>query len=160
MHPVLGIHWIATTHGTWLHGDPQGSWLQGKLIGPDPFLETMVRENMTHDAVVLSDQECNLIERTIGVTCAEQGHVILAQTVQPTHVHVVLAPMAERIVNVVARLKRRASMEVLQLRRERGGIDVPRTLWTAKRFVVFITDDAHLQNTIAYVERHNCYAVR
>jgi hypothetical protein len=50
-----GIHWIATTFGTWLHGDPRGSWRNGELIGPDPFCEEAVRRRMTAEAVTLSD---------------------------------------------------------------------------------------------------------
>lgn len=46
-------------------------------------------------------------------------------------------------------------MEVLHRRRERGDLDVPRSIWSAKRFIVFITEASHLENTIAYVERHN-----
>jgi len=155
MRPILGIHWTATTHGTWLHGDPRGSWHNGELIGPDPFLEMEAKAIMTAGAVVLSDEERVVVEQTIRETCAEKGHEILEMTVQSTHTHVVFAPMAERIKNVVARLKRRTSMEILQQRRERGMVDVPRTIWTAKKFVVFITDEIHLQNTKAYVKRHN-----
>ena len=139
----------------WLHGDRRGSWLAGELIGADPMLESVMREHMTHDAVFLNEQERDLVERIIRETCAEHGHEILVLTVQSTHVHVVFAPMPEPIKNVVARLKRRSSMEVLHLRRQRGDVDVPRTLWAAKRFVVFLTDAKHREHTIAYVERHN-----
>ncbi len=158
MTHLLGIHWIATTHGSWLHGDPRGSWHQGKLIGPDPFLETAIRRRMTHEAIVLSDEECDLVSETVRSTCAKMGHQILALAVQPTHMHVVFAPMKEPIKIVVARLKRRSAVEVLGARRVAAGQDgrarVPSSLWAAGRFVVLIDDPRHLENSIAYVERH------
>lgn len=158
MQHLLGIHWIATTHGTWLHGDPRGSWHQGKLIGPDPFLESAIQRRMTRDAVVLSDEECNLVTETIQKICADQDHTIITMAVEPTHTHVLFAPMKEPIKTVVARLKRGASMAVLHSRRAASDQDgramVPRSLWTARRFVVFIDDPQHLKNSMGYVERH------
>ena len=158
MSQLLGIHWIVTTHGSWLHGDPRGSWHLGKLIGPDPFLEAAVRRRMTHDAVVLSDDECDLVSETVRAICSERKHRILALAVQPTHMHLVFAPMEEPIKMVVARLKRRSAIEVLGARRAVAGQDgramVGHSLWSAGRFVVLIDDPRHLENSIAYVQRH------
>ena len=69
MSRTLAIHWIATTFGTWLHGDPRGSWKTGKLIGPDPFLEESIRERLTTDSVVLSP-ELQLIQEAAKVAAA------------------------------------------------------------------------------------------
>ena len=154
MLPTLAIHWIATTHGTWLHGDPRGSWHAGQLIGPDSSLESDTRDHMTHNGVVFSDDERKVVEHELRGTCTELKHEILALTIQATHVHLLLAPMVERIKTVVARLKRRASMEVLHQRRQTDDQAVPRTLWTAKRYIVFLNDEAHVKNTIAYIDRH------
>ena len=155
MHSLLGIHWIARTYGTWLHGDPRGSWYQGHLIEGDRPLEMASRSSMTHDVVKLSPKERAMVEHTIRTVSTEFGHTLLALAVQPTHVHVVFSPMAEPVKSVVARLKRRTSMEVLHRRRQRGAEDVASSIWSAKRFLVFVTDERHLQNTIAYVERHH-----
>jgi len=158
MSQLLGIHWIVTTHGSWLHGDPRGSWHLGKLIGPDPFLEAAVRRRMTRDAVVLSEEECKLVSETVRAICLDRNHRVLALAVRPTHMHVVLEPMEEPIRIVVARLKRRSAMEVLGARRLVVGQDgramVPCSLWAGGRFVVLIDDPRHLENSIAYVERH------
>ena len=153
MSQLLGIHWIATTHGTWLHGDPRGSWRQGKLIGPDPFLETAIRRRMTKDAVVLSHEECERVTETIRTICEQQGHEILTVAVEPTHTHVLLAPAAESMTNVVARLKRQATM-VVRREREKRACSLPQGLWSRGRFVVYIDDPQHLDNTTAYIERH------
>lgn len=102
MHSLLGIHWIATTYGTWLHGNPRGSWHNGKLIEGDSALEFASRASMSHDAVRLSTCERQLVEQTIRNTSAKLGHSLLAMTVQPTHLHVVFAPMQEPSKTVVA----------------------------------------------------------
>jgi hypothetical protein len=46
MGQTIGIHWTVTTHGTWLHGDPRGSWKDGRLIGADPLLEQNAVQGM------------------------------------------------------------------------------------------------------------------
>jgi len=153
MSHLLAIHWIATTHGTWLHGDPRGSWHQGKRIGPDPLLESTIRRRMTRDAIVLSQEECNLVAQTIRKVCCERDHTILTMAVEPTHTHVLFAPLEEPLKTVVARLKRKASMEVWAARRKQG-LQVPHTMWTKGRYVVLIDDPQHLQNTLEYIERH------
>ncbi len=157
MTQLLGIHWIATTYGTWLHGDLRGSWYQGNLIDPDPFLESAIRLRMTHHAVVLSAEECDLVADTIRKICEEQNHSVLTMAIEPTHVHVLFAPMDEPIKVVVARLKRRSATAVLHRRRLGSGQDgraIAKSLWSAGRFIVYIDDDVRLQNAMEYVERH------
>jgi REP element-mobilizing transposase RayT len=187
MGRTLAIHWAATTYGTWLHGDPRGSWRNGRLIGPDLYLEAAARASMSADAVVLDDIERQLVAESFGSVVREQGHRIHAATVQPTHVHLVLAPLKENLTTVVARLKRRSAAAVLAQRRRWADTDhsparmaglysrpilgreyaprvvgrnppqlaIPRSLWTAGKFPVFIFDELHVCNAIEYVRDHN-----
>jgi REP element-mobilizing transposase RayT len=159
MGRTIGIHWIATTFGTWLHGDPRGSWRDGKLIGPDPFLEDAIRTRMHKDAVVLSGVELPLVATTFGSAVAERGWTVYAATIQPTHVHLVFAPMTDEIKTVIAMLKYRSAAAVLKLRRTMLE-EVGRSLWTEGRFPVFIEDEQYLRNAIEYVRRHNRRAGR
>jgi REP element-mobilizing transposase RayT len=154
MSNTLGVHWIATTHGTWLHGDPRGSWQKGKLIGPDPFLEQTINRRMAHDAVLLDDAERKTVAARFGATCVECKYRVYAMTVRPVHVHVVFGPLPEEINTVIARLKRRSAADVLAVRRQMKRA-VPRSLWTAGRFPIFIFDEDHLRNAIEYVRQHN-----
>jgi hypothetical protein len=182
MGNTLGVHWAATTHGTWLHGDPRGSWRNGRLIGPDPYLEAESRARMNGDAVLLDAPERGIVAEQFGQIVREQRHRELAATVQATHVHLVLAPLRENIDTVIARFKRRSAAAVLARRRElcnpakmaglfcqpaetaglnsrailaRRSIAVPRSLWTAGKFPVYIFDEQHLINAIEYVRDHN-----
>ena len=154
MSNLLGIHWIVTTHGTWLHGDPRGSWRNGKLIGSDPFMEDAVRARMSADAVVLVDNEIPIVAESFGTTSGEHGWRGAAATIQATHAHVVFRVMREPIKSVIARLKYRSARAVWTARRERGR-PTPRSLWTGGQFPVFIDDAAHLENAVAYVRAHN-----
>ncbi len=156
IHPMaqlLGIHWVTTTRGTWLHGDPRGSWCQGKLIGPDPFLESAIRRRRRRDAVVLSPEECDKVAETIHTVCRQHEHKVLSIVVEPTHTHVLLSPVSESITRVVARLKRQTTMVVRREREQRGCL-MPEGLWSRGRFIVYIDDPRHLENTMAYIERH------
>lgn len=154
MGRTFGIHWAATTHGTWLHGDVRGSWRNGRLIGPDPFLEAAARARMSRGAVLLDSAEKSLVGNAFGKAVREWGYEVLAATIQPTHFHIVFAPLSDPIETVVARLKYRSSATVLKHRRERG-FETPRSLWTGGMFPVFIFSESHLSNAIEYVRRHN-----
>jgi hypothetical protein len=149
-----GIHWIATTHGTWLHGDPRGSWRNGKLIGPDPFLEEVIRDRMHANAVVLSKAEVAIVANALGEALSTKPWPVLAATIQPTHTHVVFAPFITPVDDVIATLKYRSACAVFEARRAKGQ-PTPASLWTEGKFPVFIYDEQHLQNAIAYVRRHN-----
>ena len=154
MAKTLAIHWINTTHGTWLHGDPGGSWHQGRLIGPDPFLEEAIRSRMTHDAVVLDPVEMIQVSATFATVAKARGYRVLAATIQPTHVHLVLAPLPEDVKLAIAALKRPSAAAVLKVRRVRG-LPCPEHLWTQSQFPVFIFTEDHLYNAIEYLRRHN-----
>lgn len=97
MARILAIHWSQTTHGTWLHGHPRGSWQNGRLIGSDPFLEAAARASMTDDSIRLSAVECQLVATAFGEIVREQSHRVFAATIRSTHVHVVFAPLSEDI---------------------------------------------------------------
>jgi hypothetical protein len=175
MGRTLVIHWAATTHGTWLHGDLRGSWRDGRLIGPDPYLEADTRARMGDTAVLLDETERALVAAEFGRVVRGQRHRVLAATVQATHVHLVLAPLREPIDTVIARLKRRSAGVVIGRRRALANaagtpagteglysravparsVQVPRSLWTAGKSPVFIFDELHLANAIEYVRDHN-----
>jgi REP element-mobilizing transposase RayT len=94
------------------HGDPRGSWHNGRFVGPDPYLEAATRAGLTADAVVLSAVEREIVAKAFGEVIREQGHRVYAAAIQETHVHLIFAPLRENLTNVVARLKRRSTMAV------------------------------------------------
>jgi hypothetical protein len=154
MPNTLGVHWTTTTHGTWVHGDWRGSWRQGQLIGPDPFLEETIRQHMTADAVVLDRVEQVLVATAFGRVIRQRGYRAYAAAIRGTHAHVVFGPLYENIMTVYASLRRRASADGCARRRQMQR-EVPRHLWTSGRFPVYIFDEDHLHNAINYVRQHN-----
>lgn len=174
MGRTLAIHWAAaTTHGTWLHGDARGSWCNGQLIGPDPYLEADTRAALRGDAVLLNAAERRLVADEFGEIVRDKHHRVFAATIQATHVHLVFGPLNEDIKTAIARFKYRSAAAVLARRREsrtaetadlysravsarRPSIQsVPKSLWTAGKFPVFIFNEQHLVNAIEYVRDHN-----
>jgi hypothetical protein len=168
MARTLAIHWAQTTHGIFLPGDARSSWHNGKLIGPDPFLQLACRASMSHAAVSLSAQERETVSIEFGSALRDCGQRCFAATIQPTHVHLVLAPLRENITTALARFKRRSAAAVLNRRRDQLPAEtagphsrailarrIPTHIWTARQFPVFIFDDYHLTNAIEYVRDHN-----
>ena len=155
MPPTLGIHWIVTTHGSWLHGDPRGSWKNGRRIGPDPFLEKAIRARIDHDAIRLNDVERMLISAVWGVAVREWGLRIYAATIRPTHAHTLFAPMRRDVDDVIAGLKRRSAAAILALKRNMNAGAAPTHLWSARPFVLYINTESHLHNAIRYIRNHN-----
>jgi hypothetical protein len=169
MGRTLAIHWAQTTHGTWLHGDLRGSWRNGRLIGPDPYLEAESRARMSNDAIVLDELERKIVVKVFGQAVREKRHRVFAATFQATHVHIIFGPLNEDIKTVIARFKYRSAAAVLAHRRdscpaETAGLysravparcRTPKSLWTAGRFPVFIFNELHLLNAIEYVRDHN-----
>ena len=157
MSGSLAIHWTVTTHGSWLHGDPRGSWKDGRLIGPDPLLHQASADGMADGAERLSNIEIELVAEAFGKVCTKGNHRVLAATVRSIHAHVVFAPLKIPIEKVVGWMKRQGAAVVFNYQRTNGQ-PTPRHLWTDRRFVVFIDDQWHLFNTIEYVRRHNLNA--
>ena len=160
MGKTLAIHWIATTRGTWLHGDPRGSWRHGRLIEADAAMEADAQARMNGSATWLDELTRPVVAAAIGEAFAQHRQRAFAATVQATHVHVVLAPLQEDVRNVIAGLKRRTTMAVRSnnpailadaLNTGQNG----RSIWTAGRYCEFIFDESHLANLIEYVRDHN-----
>jgi len=165
MARTLGIHWAATTHGTWLHGDIRASWLNGRLIAPDPSLEFACRDLLNDAAIVLTDDEQQIVANEFGKIVRERRIRVFAATIQAIHVHLIFAPLRENIKSVIARFKYRSAAAVLGHRRdgrpaETAGlfsraVSARRSLWTAGKCPVFIFKEQHLVNAIEYVRDHN-----
>jgi REP element-mobilizing transposase RayT len=154
MSNTRGLHWIVTTHGTWMHGDPRGSWYEGRLIGPDPFLQQARVAKLAADAVVLDEAEQSLVAQALGDVIVDQGVLIHAATIHATHAHLVIAPLHTAVDTFIATLKYRSARRVNQHRRT-AGIATSRSVWTEGRFVRYLFDDEHLHNAIEYVREHN-----
>ncbi|HEX3870518.1 MAG TPA: transposase, partial [Pirellulales bacterium] len=109
---------------------------------------------MSANAVILSAFEVQIAASAFAQAAIEKGWRVLAATVQSTHTHIVFADLSTPMDKVIATLKYRSGKAILAARRSAGG-KVVRSVWTQGQYDVFIFDEAHLRNCIAYVRRHN-----
>jgi hypothetical protein len=118
MGRTLAIHWAQTTHGTWLHGNIRGCWRNGRLIGPDPYLEAETRARLSNVAIGLNASERQLVADIFGEVVREQRMQVFAATILATHLHLVFGPIHENIKTVIARFKYRSAAAVFAQRHE------------------------------------------
>ncbi len=159
---TVGIHFIWTSYGTWLPGDDRGHWSPlfdfygrliergGKLNRGDLATQAAARELMKEPPKILSADDQAAVAKTIG-TLVIDPVIVYAAAIEPTHVHVLLGPLAENIGRFAGRIKGMTSSAVLDLPESRGRT---RT-WTAKYWKVFLFDDVALAAVKRYIEEHN-----
>lgn len=94
-------------HGTWLHGDAQGSvdrdhnvW-GTPLLPPDPARRSRENRDLKQPPVALDAQQRFIVDRTLREVCAHRGWTVHALNVRSTHVHLVVRADAEpeRVMN-------------------------------------------------------------
>lgn len=83
-------------YGTHLRGDEKGSWDRGRgAIEPSVALVEYGKRVMTHAEAGLELGESTIVLGAIREACLFRGWVLLAAHVRSTHVHVVVAGVAE-----------------------------------------------------------------
>jgi REP element-mobilizing transposase RayT len=89
---VLAYHLTWTTYGTWLSGDVRGwiKWGEEGIQPPDPARERDARARMVEAAVVLTEAQRALIERTVREHCQIRGWRLHAINARTNHIHVVV----------------------------------------------------------------------
>jgi len=143
---TLAIMFTMTTYGTWLRGDQRG-WIEdGKLMPPNPVLETHDRLSMPHDPLLFPRADLLRIGTMIGTSLRSRLDLrILALTVQIWHVHFVVVATEHPIAKVVKCAKDAV----------RWGLRLDRPIWTDGHDKRYCFDEASVQARIDYVERHN-----
>jgi REP element-mobilizing transposase RayT len=80
-----------TTYGTWLHGDPRGSFLDKKYVQPDRDLEADMRSELAGPIVYLDDAQRAIVDEAIVKECCDQGWQLHERNVRTNHVHVIVS---------------------------------------------------------------------
>ena len=141
-----------TTYGTWLHGDPRGSYIGKQFIASDAGLQDSMRAEMTAEPVCLTDAQRAIVDNAIASECEAQGWVIDERNVRTNHVHVVVSAARDGKF-VRSRLKAIASDA---LSNHAGllpiaGSDGRRRWWTEKGNIVEVEDEKALVEICDYV---------
>ena len=135
-----------TTYGTWLRGDMRGWVDDGKVLPPDPVLESADRARMKHPIFTFHPDVLFDVGQSVGDSLiARLELTILALTVQTWHVHLVVGATSKPLSDVVKCAKDAA----------RWHLRLDQPLWTVKYDKRFSFDDDSTRARVEYVEKHN-----
>jgi REP element-mobilizing transposase RayT len=140
------ITWI--TYGTWLQGDERGYVKDGLILPANEQLEDANRKLQVQDAVCLSETQQKVVREAILKQAAARGQKVLAISVQPTHVHIVLENIAEPIDKIVAYYKTAGRLAL-------KAVGYTGKVWTRSYDKRFCFDEESLNRRIQYVENQN-----
>jgi REP element-mobilizing transposase RayT len=175
---LLGFHVIFSTYGYWLPNDPRGSWSDWirhwELLrfGPatkvdtrrsvagvkhDSELRRRAKKALAYPEVFLTGHQALAVGIGFSTAVAESDYTILACSILPQHVHLVLGPHERDIDRIVGHLKSRATQQLNQqgihplaaYRQADGTVPSP---WCRNCWKVFIYSQQHLRDAVKYVE--------
>lgn len=177
---LLGFHVIFSTYGYWLPNDPRGSWsdwirnwemlrygaatkvdTRESVAGVkhDVALRKRAKEALAYPEVFLTGAQAQAVGIGFRTAVAETDYAILACSIMPQHVHLVIGPHARDIDRIVGHLKSRATQQLnLQgihplagYKQSDGTTPSP---WCRNCWKVFIFSQRHLRDAIRYVEEN------
>lgn len=105
------------TFGTWLHGDERTSvkrdgWNRygHPRYKANETLEGWMRNEMSHDAIILNDSMRQVVDKAIRELCEQRGYGMRALTVRTNHAHAVVSAAAkpERIADAMKAVSTKA----------------------------------------------------
>jgi REP element-mobilizing transposase RayT len=177
---ILAYHSIITAYGFWLPNDPRGSWSDYvrcwglRRFGPATKVDTRrsvaarphnrtlrlaAKQALKYPEVHFTGVQARAIGRGFQSAVNEAGYRILACSILPEHVHLVIERCERKVEQIIAHLKAKATM---RLRAEgihplaafvdrKGSIPTP---WAEKSWSVYLDDAAAVRRAIAYVEQN------
>ncbi|MBN2580692.1 MAG: transposase [Pirellulales bacterium] len=175
---ILAYHAIFTTYGFWLPNDPRGSWSDfvgsweiyhfGKATktttrrsvaaaAHDSQLRVATKKVLKYPPVQFNGRQALAVSKGFTAAIEESGYQILACSILPDHVHVVVRRCHRLIEKIVRHLKSKATA---QLNREnlhpladyttdRGS---PPTPWAEKCWKCYLNTSSDILRAIRYVE--------
>src|SRR5687767_595864 len=141
-----------TTYGTWLHGDPRGSYFDSRPVPPDLIREEAMRKQMNGEPVYLTDAQRQLVDATLVSVCLAEGWILHARNVRTNHVHIVVSASKDGK-QVRSRLKAKASAALS----DAAGLPMTdntngrRRWWTEKGNIVPVEIERALEEVVIYV---------
>ncbi|MCG3178640.1 MAG: hypothetical protein BIFFINMI_00968 [Phycisphaerae bacterium] len=177
---VRASHVIFGTYGFWLPNDPRGSWSDfvgawelarfGKATrvttraslawrSHDMAARLAAKKVLKYPFVRLTGRQARAVGRGFGVA-AEKGRIaILACSILPEHVHLVLARHRSKAEQVVNYLKGEATRQLLKegihpLADLAGSQEEPPQMWARGAWKVFLNSQRDIRRAIDYVRRN------
>jgi len=78
-----------TTYGSWLQGDKRKYVKNGKILDPNPLLESKNKENMKYPKVSLTTAQREIIEKAITDKSVVLNQKIYVLAIRKNHIHLV-----------------------------------------------------------------------
>lgn len=178
---VLASHVIFGAYGFWLPNDPRGSWSEfvaawelfragGRAtkvdtrrsvagVRHDRESRLAVKEKLKYPAVQFTGVQARLIGRGFGRFAQKNGLRILACSILPEHVHLVIARHRYEVEQAVTLLKGEASRVLVEesvhplVRFPRHKGRLPQC-WARGEWKVFLDTPADIDRAVRYVEQN------
>jgi REP element-mobilizing transposase RayT len=158
--PHPGKHWFHITfgtHGSWLPGDPRGFRTKHSKVHssgdhrnpPPPGEHNELYEynkQLTPNAICIPKHILPTIGNAITIHATQLGHQLIAISVAPMHVHLLIELPRKQATTEVGRIKRKASWSIRN--------ELPGKVWANGCGVKPIRDKPHHINTFNYIVRH------
>jgi len=148
MKKVLGYMLTWTAYGSWLQGDKRKYAKNGRILDPNPSLESKNKKNMKHPKVSLTHAQRKNIEKAIIEESAGLNQKIYATAIGRSHIHLVADCNFISAASAVSHYKNAAKLAM-----KRNGF--LGRLWTRGFSVRYCFDENQLNKLIQYVNRHN-----
>jgi REP element-mobilizing transposase RayT len=177
---VLASHIIFGTYGFWLPNDPRGSWSDFVgawelfRFGPATKVETRAsvarrphdraarlaaKEALTYPAVHLTGVQARAVAHGFAASAHKGDVTVLACTILPEHVHLVLARHRVKVEWIVNQMKAAATRQLLEERLHpfaawQGPDGRVPMCWAAKLWKVYLNSEEAVARAVAYVEEN------
>lgn len=177
---VIAFHVILGVYGFWLPNDPRGSkshfvWADNlKQFGDATYVETnnsvaatkhdsnfrkRAKRALIYPAVQLNGHQANAIGDGFNDAVKKCDIHIVACSILPEHTHLVLMRSAKSIEWTVAQLKRRSGWKLREsglhpMEQHRTPDGRVHSVWGREFWVVYITEQNHLEAALRYVENN------
>jgi REP element-mobilizing transposase RayT len=177
---ILASHVIFGVYGFWLPNDPRGSWSDFVgawelfRFGPATKVETRAslahqphdraarqaaKQGLKYPAVHLTGVQARAIGCGFAASAQKGKVTVLACSILPEHVHLVIARHRCKVEWIVNQFKGAATRQLLedelhsfgQLLRPDGRVPM---CWAAKLWKVYLDSEADIARAIAYVEEN------
>jgi REP element-mobilizing transposase RayT len=164
---VIASHVIFSVYGFWLPNDPRGSWsdwvrswdlfLKGRATKIDTRRSVAAaphdrrrrldaRRALTHPRVRFTGIQARSIAIGFRRAITESGYRVLACSILPQHVHMVIERHARPVERIVGHLKARATQQLTA-----DGI-CPPSVWAHRAWKVFLFSSKDVYRAVRYVQ--------
>jgi REP element-mobilizing transposase RayT len=157
---TLGYHYVRSAYGLWLPGDDRGHWSEAwdeqiGFIEPhalhegDPIRKRMAEERMANPPLKWDDEMMRIIAQTMGKCAKNSPWKIIAASIEPSHFHALLTYSPLNIERTVKWIGQEMTKAVHRGTSHTGPV------FCKGRWLQFVFDQSHWDNTIRYIEAHN-----